>query len=210
MLLGAVRGAMGLLVGLNSKPELNGRLALIVGPPTETGCVPCCLAPELPTDEPQRIAVNKENLQVATETPHVVATSWINLALAFRRAGALDDAYGAYEIAYELAPPGSQLRGSTLGHWAKLCIEMKQERPLAAALEDDVHSLMTEIFEPITSAPEQEGLACRYGYDIVPGFEGRQLHVGILKANGQPGQSGYLRQWIFASGQLLEVDLGKG
>ena len=196
--MGLERGTMVLIQGLKSKPELNGKIAVITGP-ADNGRVPCTVAPVLPTDVLARIAAKPVNLEIKPHPPDIMATAWNNVALALKRSNALVEANGAFMTANEFAPPGSSIQLNSLANWIKLCTAMGQAGVAdAGALQDKISSLMGQLFAQVTSRPELHGLDCVYGLDFVPGYSQRQLFCGISNSvDAQPvrqhGQNCLLR-----------------
>ena len=196
--MGLERGTMVLIQGLKSKPELNGKIAVITGP-ADNGRVPCTVAPVLPTDVLARIAAKPVNLEIKPHPPDIMATAWNNVALALKRADALVEANGAFMTAHKYAPDGSPIQLNTLGNWIKLCTAMRSAGVAdESALESKVSSLMGELFKRVTTRPELRGLDCVYGIDFVPGYSQRQLMCGIANSvDAQParqhGQNGLPR-----------------
>ena len=199
VLIGFERGAMVRIQGLKSKPELNGKIAVVTGPPAETGRIPCTIAPVLPTEELARISAKEDNLELLPHPPDIMATAWNNVALALKRADALVEANGAFMTAHKYAPDGSPIQLNTLGNWIKLCTAMRSAGVAdESALESKVSSLMGELFKRVTTRPELRGLDCVYGIDFVPGYSQRQLMCGIANSvDAQParqhGQNGLPR-----------------
>ena len=199
VLIGFDRGAMVRVQGLQSKPELNGKIAVVTGPPAENGRITCLIAPVLPTEELARISAKEDNLVLLPHHPDIMATAWNNVALALKRADALVEANGAFMTAHKYAPDGSPIQLNTLGNWIKLCTAMRSAGVAdESALESKVSSLMGELFKRVTTRPELRGLDCVYGLDFVPGYSQRQLFCGISNSvDAQPvrqhGQNCLLR-----------------
>jgi len=206
--MGLERGAMVRVQRLQSKPELNGKIAVVTDG-GQSGRVPCTIAPVLPTEELARISVKPENLEIMPHPPDIMATAWNNVALALKRSGALVEANGAFMTAHKFAPPGSPIQLNTLGNWIKLCTAMRQAGVAdGGALEGKVSSLMQQLFEQVTSWPELRGLDCVYAIDFVPGYTQRELMCGIANSvDAQPARSKWARLFVFeqASSRVVEV-----
>jgi hypothetical protein len=197
---------MTLVDGLVSRRELNRRVGLVLGPRTESGRVPCCIAPLLPTEDLVLIAVKPDNLRPAPHPASVMSTAWNNAALAYKRACMYPGAETAFELACRFAPPDSRELRSTLQNRIKNLMTMRREG-VGEAAEHQVRTgeCMGWMFKPITNLTELRGKDCCYGMDFVPGYSNRQLHVGIT---GGPGSQHYERQWIYdptAAGGFREV-----
>ena len=206
VLIGFERGAMVRIQGLKSKPELNGKIAVVTGPPAETGRIPCTIAPVLPTEELARISAKEDNLELPPHPPDIMATAWNNVALALKRSDALVEANGAFMTAHKYAPSGSPIQLNTLGNWIKLCAAMRLAGVAdESALESKVSSLMGQLFGRVTSRPELRGLDAVYAIDFVPGYSQRQLMCGIANSvDAQPARqrgqkNGLLRAALGAS-----------
>ena len=197
-----VRGAMVIVYRLVSKPELNGRHGLVVGPLTQSGRVPVAIAPLQPTELLIDVAVKPENLAIPPEPPESLGTAWNNLAYAYKRAEKYNDAGEAYDMALTFKPGDP----TTLANFFKLCMLMiREKRGDVDTLRKKCSELITELFKPVTTLPELRGFECVCGVDFVPGFEGRQLHCGVA-AQDQPNATHYVRQWIFFDGRLIEIN----
>ena len=184
--------------GLKSKPELNGKIAVVTGPPAETGRIPCTIAPVLPTEELARISAKEDNLELLPHPPDIMATAWNNVALALKRSDALVEANGAFMTAHKYAPSGSPIQLNTLGNWIKLCAAMRLAGVAdESALESKVSSLMGQLFGRVTSRPELRGLDAVYAIDFVPGYSQRQLMCGIANSvDAQPARQHGQRRWL--------------
>ena len=205
-----VRGVMVILHGILSKPELNGRHCLVVGPLTATGRAPVAVAPVLPTEPVISLAVKPENCALPPEPPERLGTAWNNLALAYKRAGRYEEAGAAYETGLELAPG----KASVLANYTKLClVSAREQRGDPQALQQRAGELLQELFRPVTSLPEHRGLDSAIGIDFVPGREQRMLHCGIVNSvDAQPARTKYARQFIYDPEleALVEIDPDSG
>ena len=206
------RGAMVIIQGLKAKAELNGKVALILGPRIEeSGRIPCCLAPVLVTDDLMQLAARPENLRIAPHPPQVMSHAWNNASQAYKRAGKLLEADDAAALAHEFAPDNKP----ALANWIKLVLTMRRDGvgDDMDELQDRIGRMMGKLFAPVSSLPEFRGLDCCFGYDHVPGYTERQLMMGISNSvDSQPARSQWARQWIFdqSSHQLVEVQQGAG
>ena len=207
------RGAMVRFQWLQSKPELNGKIALVTGGLGENGRAQCCVlprhAPNMPAEELIRLAAKPNNLEIMPHPPDVMATAWNNLALAFKRAGNLVEANGAFMTAYDFSPPSSPGQLITLSNWIKLCVAMTQKGVAdAAALQDKMSGLLEQLFSSVTSQLEFRGLDCVHAIDFVPGYSERQLMCGIPNSLDAPNfVSKWKRLFVFdqPSSRILEV-----
>jgi len=200
-----IPGSMVQVSGLISKPELNGRHALVVDELSSNGRIPVVIAPLMPDEALVSILVKPQNIELAPQPPEVMATAWNNVAFAYKRANRLAEAGQAYEYALVLALPED--RPLTISNLVKLCAAAQRSgQGDPEAINRRMSQLMQQLFEPMTSLPELRGLDCTYGIDFVPGYEQRMLLVGIVHSvDAQPARSKYARLWVFAGG-----DSGRG
>ena len=207
------RGAMVWIRGLVSRPELNGKVALVTGAPTTSGRWPCCVAPMLDTEDLERIAAKPENVHLAPHPAHVMATAWNNLALAFKRADSLIEAEEAYKTSFAFAPPRSAVRAETLHNWMKCCMTMLRERVGdSAAVNEKLGRLLPLLFEPINTLPELSGLDNNMGYDFMPGYTDRRFFMAVGESAAAIQQKQYTRLWVFdsPSSAIVEIDPSTG
>ena len=72
---------------------------------------------------------------------------------------------------------------------------------------------MQDLFKPISSRPEFRGLDASAGYDVVPGYEQRMVHFGVVASvDGAPARARFSRLWVFDPDRddLVEVDAASG
>lgn len=200
------RGDMVCVDGLVSRPDLNGRFALVLGATTTNGRVPIGIAP-LQSDEVLNVmACKPENVKMTPHQPERVGTAWNNLAYAYKRAGKCTEAGAAYEVALDFMP--AEHAPSLIDNMMKLCMAQLRE---STADPDRVNArmghLMKQLFEPITSLPEMHGLAFNYGIDFVPGYSGRMVMLGVSPPEQQQQ---YSRMFVLDDGAIKEVHPNTG
>ena len=162
------------------------------------------------TEQLIQISVKPANCALPPEPPDRLATAWNNLALAYKRAGAYDQAGAAYETALEQHPG----KPAAIANYIKLCLQMAGEgHGDPQALREKASGLLSELFSPVTSLPENRGLDCNLGIDFVPGHPQRMLTAGVVNSvDAQPARTTYARQWIYDPQQevLQEINPSDG
>lgn len=192
-----VRGMMVVVDGLKSRGDLNGKCALVLSHlPTETGRIPLGMAPLLPDDPLELIAVKRENAVFAPHDYERLSTAWNNLAFAYKRSGKYVEAGAAYETALDFL--GGERAPCVINNLIKLCMTMLRENACEPRkMNERIGGLLSFMFEPITSLPEFRGLDCNVGIDFAPGYPARVPLCGIVNSvDAQPARTSFSRLFV--------------
>ncbi len=198
-----VRGAIVALTGLQGKPELNGRWALVLGARTDSGRLPLALVPSADTVKVATLAVKPENASLLAHPPSLVATTWHNLGHAYERGGDFEEAAAAYDVAI-----GLSAEPVTLAAVCGLCWKMKHSgRGDPDAVGRRLARSFEELFRPAGADPELRGLELEYGVGGVPGYNRPMMFMGAREPSASRGQ--FRRQWVWDEklGDLCELFL---
>ena len=119
------------------------------------------------------------------------------------------EAAAAYDTALEINP-GMR---SIMANYIKLCGEWANNGGDGQALMNKFSAMLHELFLPISSRPEFRGLDASVGYDVVPGYDQRMLHFGVVASvDGAPARTRFTRLWVYDPDRddLVEIDAASG
>jgi hypothetical protein len=178
--------------------------------------VPVAVAPTQPTEPLTELYVGPEDCTPCNAPPYVLANIWNTLALVYKADTICGNKYveaaAAYDTALEMNPGMPRV----LNNYIKLCMVWADEGGDGQALMDRASDMMRELFLPISSRPEFNGLDASMGYDVVPGYEQRMVHFGVVASvDGQPARTRFSRLWVCdpeseVHDDLVEIDLVAG
>ena len=206
----------GTVVQIRGHPEygLGDHACCVLGGPQTTSrgdgfVLPVAVAPMQPTEPLRQLFVRPEDCTPCNAPPYVLANIWNTLALVYK-ASTIENRYaeaaGAYEEALKFAPG----MPAVLANYIKLCMHWANEGGDGQALMNKFSAMLQDIFLPISSRPEFRGLDASAGYDVVPGYQQRMLHFGVVASvDGQPARAKFSRLWVFDDG-LVEIDPASG
>ena len=78
---------------------------------------------------------------------------------------------------------------------------------------DRATAMLRELFLPVSSRPEFNGLDATAGYGVVPGYAQRMVHFGVVASvDGQPARTRFSRLWVFDPDRenLVEIEPASG
>ena len=191
------RGDMVILRGIPSRPELEGRHALVMADAlTEGECVSMAKAPHEPDERLLLLDIEPQHATLASPTADQLGSAWNNLAYAAKGECEYAIAGAAYETALEFIP--SDKSYAVICNFVKLSMIMLTEK-----VDDEdiinarVRRLLQFLFQPITSLPEFRGLDSVCGIDYVAGYPERMIHCGIANSvSAVPERTIFTRQFV--------------
>ncbi len=211
--------ACGTVVQIRGHPEygLGDHACCVLGGPQTTSrgdgfVLPVAVAPMQPTEPLRQLFVRPEDCTPCNAPPYVLANIWNTLALVFK-ASTIDNRYAEAAAAYDTALEINPGMPAILANYIKLCGEWANDGGDGQALMSKFSAMLHELFQPISSRPEFRGLDASAGYDVVPGYEQRMLHFGVVASvDGAPVRTRFTRLWVYDPDRddLVEIDAAAG
>ena len=209
--------ARGMLIRVRKENNhLDGCHCCVLGGPRTTsrgpGFVPVAVAPQQPTENLMQFNVAPGEYTMVDGPAWVLAKIWNNLALVYKSSTIehrYEEAAGAYEEALKFVPG----MPAVLDNYIKLCMVWAAEGGDGQKLMEIARALMCELFQPISSRPEFRGLDASAGYDVVPGYDQRMVHFGVVASvDGAPARAKFSRLWVFDPDHddLVEIEPASG
>ena len=209
--------ARGMLIRVRKENNhLDGCHCLVLGGPRTTdrgdGFVPVAVAPSSLALPLMQFYVAPGEYTLCDGPPEALASVWMNLGLVYKSSTIKNryaEAAGAYEEALKFVPG----MPAVLDNYIKLCMVWAAEGGDGQKLMDIARALMQDLFKPISSRPEFRGLDASAGYDVVPGYEQRMVHFGVVASvDGAPARARFSRLWVFDPDRddLVEIDAAAG
>ena len=174
--------------------------------------LPVAVAPMQPTEPLRQHFVRPEDCTPCNAPPHVLANIWNTLALVYK-ASTIENKYAEAAAAYDTALEINPGMPAVLANYIKLCMHWANEGGDGRALMDKAGAMLQELFQPISSRPEFRGLDASAGYDVVPGYEQRMVHFGVVASvDGAPARTRFSRLWVFDPDRddLVEIEPASG
>ena len=209
--------ARGMLIRVRKENNhLDGCHCCVLGGPRTTdrgdGFVPVAVAPQQPTEILMRFYVAPGEYTMVDGPAWVLGKIWNDLALVFQ-ASTIENRYAQAGAAYETALKFVPGMPAVLDNYIKLCMVWAAEGGDGQKLMDIARALMCELFQPISSRPEFRGLDASAGYDVVPGYDQRMVHFGVVASvDGAPARTRFSRLWVFDQDRddLVEIEPASG
>ena len=209
--------ARGMLIRVRKENNhLDGCHCCVLGGPRTTdrgdGFVPVAVAPQQPTEILMQFYVAPGEYTMVDGPAWVLAKIWMNLGLVYKSSTKKEkyaEAAGAYEEALKFVPG----MPAVLDNYIKLCMVWAAEGGDGQKLMDIARALMQDLFQPISSRPEFRGLDASAGYDVVPGYDQRMVHFGVVASvDGAPARAKFSRLWVFDPDRddLVEIEPASG
>ena len=213
----------GTVVQIRGHPEygLGDHACCVLGGPQTTSRgdgfvpevkLPVAVAPMQPTEPLRQLYVRPEDCIPCNAPPVVLANIWNTLALVFK-ASAIENKYAEAAAAYDTALEINPGMPAILANYIKLCGEWANNGGDGQALMYKFSAMLQELFLPISSRPEFRGLDASVGYDVVPGYDQRMLHFGVVASvDGAPARTRFTRLWVYDPDRddLVEIDAASG
>ena len=175
--------------------------------------MPVAVAPMQPNEPLRQLFVRPEDCTPCNAPPYVLANIWNTLALVYKADTICGNKYveaaAAYDTALEMNPGMPRV----LNNYIKLCMVWADEGGDGQALMNKFSAMLHELFLPISSRPEFNGLDASMGYDVVPGYEQRMVHFGVVASvDGAPARARFSRLWVFDPDRddLVEIEPASG
>ena len=217
----------GMLVRLPLLRREDGRplTCCVLGGPQATpqgdGFVPVAVVANATVRDPplRRLYVRPEDCRVYRTAPSFTASKWNRLALVYE-GSTIENKYAEAAAAYETALEWKPGMPRVLNNYIKLCMRWADDGGDGRALMDRATAMLRELFLPVSSRPEFNGLDATAGYGVVPGYAQRMVHFGVVASvDGQPARTRFSRLWVFDPNRdvfdpdrdaLVEIDAASG